>query len=133
MKAVFGIFCSNLCHFFSKMYFNNDPPSEEHGKEFPTMSSVVSVSNCWYYLSLLERFVDITSSMTEDILKMYLVRAEYRYFLWISNKHYYRNLDRAVPPIGKSSTSCINISSITYFYRCGILLASPYAKPISFL
>jgi hypothetical protein len=83
------------------MFSDNDPPVEASEDEFPTMSTVVTVANCWYYLSLLERFVDITSSMSEDVLKMYLVRAEYRYFLWISNKHYYRNLDRAVPPIGK--------------------------------
>lgn len=115
------------------MYFDKDPPLEANPEEFPTLSSVVSVKNCWYYLSLLERFVDTTSSMTEDVLKTYLVRAEYRYFLWISKKCYYRNLDRAIPPIGKIYTIYIEILIINITFRYSIFLASTHAQPLSFL
>ncbi|KAL9559963.1 hypothetical protein MBANPS3_000183 [Mucor bainieri] len=37
-----------------------------------------------YYLSMLERFVETTQDMPESILKLYLVRAEYRYYRWVS-------------------------------------------------
>lgn len=41
---------------------------------------------CYFYLSLLARFVTITKGMTEEEMKLYLVRAEYRYFKFISSK-----------------------------------------------
>ncbi|GAA5804045.1 hypothetical protein HPULCUR_009531 [Helicostylum pulchrum] len=66
------------------MYWDREPPSEDHRGRFPTLDTV-TVANCWYYLSLLERFVNVTSHMSDKVLKMYLVRAEYRYFRWIAN------------------------------------------------
>ena len=66
------------------MFYDKDPPKESVQFEFPSLDQVVTVENCWYYLSLLERFVDITKDMNEEDLKLYLVRAEYRYFRWIA-------------------------------------------------
>lgn len=91
------------------MYFCNDPPEELSENEFPKISDVVTVANCWYYLSLLERFVDTTGLMSEKVLKMYLVRAEHRYFQWTSNKTS-RKAIYAIPPLGKKcNTVLINI------------------------
>lgn len=83
------------------MFYDQHPPEENVENEFPSLNTVVTVSSCWYYLSLLERFVDITKDMSEDILKLYLVRAEYRYFLWMYkvNKSHLSGL--STPPIGK--------------------------------
>jgi hypothetical protein len=80
--------------------FDKDPPAEKIKKGFPSIEGIVTVANCWYYLSLLEKFVDITQSMDEEILKMYLVRAEYRYFQWISTRRY-RKPEYSIPPVGK--------------------------------
>ncbi|KAG2233326.1 hypothetical protein INT48_007762, partial [Thamnidium elegans] len=67
------------------MYCDREPPNEDHDAKFPVLD-IINVANCWYYLSLLERFVNVTSPMSDKTLKIYLVRAEYRYFRWIANK-----------------------------------------------
>jgi hypothetical protein len=86
------------------MKFNSDPPVPKFISEFPHIDRVVTVANCWYYLSLLERFVDITQSMTEDVLKMFLVRAEYRYFQFVTKSlKAGRNVKLSVPPVGKKN------------------------------
>jgi hypothetical protein len=77
------------------VYSDSDPPKESEAKKFPVLDSVVTVDNCWYYLSLLERFVQATKDMDNDTLKMYLVRAEYRYFRWLSERS--RDYYKAVP------------------------------------
>jgi hypothetical protein len=85
-------------------FSGTEPPKEHIEKEFPVLDSKVTVSNCWYYLSLLERFVYATKDLEEDKLKMYLVRAEYRYHTWISErrkKMLSKNIDSFVPPTGK--------------------------------
>lgn len=52
---------------------------------------------CYFYLSLLARFVAITKDMTEGEMKLYLVRAEYRYIKFIGSMKYNYN----TPAIGK--------------------------------
>jgi hypothetical protein len=86
------------------MFYDQEPPIESFDNEFPTFNTVVTVSNCWYYLSLLERFVDITKDMPEDTLKIYLVRAEYRYFKWVTELHRKELMEEpsCIPPVGKS-------------------------------
>ncbi|KAG2236563.1 hypothetical protein INT48_000863, partial [Thamnidium elegans] len=79
------------------MYYDREPPEEDHNVKFPTLDTV-TVANCWYYLSLLERFVNVTSRMSDKTLKTYLVRAEYRYFQWIANKGT-RKRDDTLPPL----------------------------------
>lgn len=81
------------------MFYDQEPPSNPAGKEFPSFGSSVTVANCWYYLSLLERFVDTTKDMPEDVLKLYLVRAEYRYFKWLNLSNENHIFD-STPPIG---------------------------------
>lgn len=57
----------------------------------------VHANRCFYYLSLLERFVETTHDMPESLLKLYLVRAEYRYYRWISSYSY----EECIPPLGE--------------------------------
>ena len=82
------------------MFKDNEPPKEFITNEFPVMDRVVTVENCWYYLSLLERFVDITTEMNEEDLKLYLVRAEYRYFQWIAKCSENNAISSPPPPVG---------------------------------
>lgn len=89
-------------NFQFNMYYNKNPPQEPHQYDFPIVNYNVTVPKCWYYLSLLERFVDTTKDMPENILKIYLVRAEYRYFKWISRGSGNKTMPPSVPPIGKS-------------------------------
>jgi hypothetical protein len=84
------------------MYYNWNSPKESFDKEFPVFNGVVTVSSCWYYLSLLERFVDATKDMSEETLKIYLVRAEYGYFKWISKASGNVNIPPSIPPVGKN-------------------------------
>ncbi|GAA5815491.1 hypothetical protein MFLAVUS_009003 [Mucor flavus] len=81
------------------MFFDNKPPIPTSQDEFPSFDTVVNVSNCWYYLSLLERFVDITSSLSQKDLKIYLVRAEYRYFKWMFANVKDRQISLSIPPV----------------------------------
>lgn len=85
------------------MRFDGNPPVQEIKGEYPSLDDVVAVANCWYYLSLMESFVEMTQSFTkeEDLLKMYLVRAEYRYCKWISSKVKHRQAEVNIPPLGK--------------------------------
>jgi hypothetical protein len=120
------------------MKFDKDPPIEKTKNEFPSLDGVVTVANCWYYLSLLERFVEITQSMEEDLLKMYLVRAEYRYFQWISAKEY-RKPEFAIPPVGKRnnftiselilvSKSTLLFSDVAFFWQAHLLSPVRYQE-----
>lgn len=110
------------------MFFDKNPPAQKSKNEFPSVDSVVTVANCWYYLSLLERFVDITSTMSENVLKMYLVRAEYRYFQWMfTNKELYGE-SKSIPPVGKKVKTTIylclsnNCSQMSHFFGKRICL-----------
>lgn len=86
----------------SMKFSNTNPPQETQRDEYPKLDEVVTVSNCFYYLSLLERFVQTTRNMPEDILKKYLVRAEYRYFKWAyCSKKSYSSVHNVVPPLGR--------------------------------
>ncbi|KAK4510351.1 uncharacterized protein ATC70_004781 [Mucor velutinosus] len=80
-------------------FCNTNPPEETKKDEYPTLDTVVNVSNCFYYLSLLERFVQTTRNMPEDILKKYLVRAEYRYFKWAYTQKISSTSRYAIPPL----------------------------------
>lgn len=53
---------------------------------YTTEESVTRVSqySCYLYLNLLTRFINFTKGLSEHELKVYLVRAEYRYFRFIS-------------------------------------------------
>lgn len=82
------------------MFYEKKPPAQGSENEFPSMDSVVTVANCWYYLSLLERFVNVTKPMPESVLKVYLVRAEYRYFKWMFKNQTEKRGSKAIPPIG---------------------------------
>lgn len=83
------------------MYFSADPPTQRFTDDFPVLDNYVTVANCWYYISLMERFVDTTIELSEDMLKIYLVRAEYRYFKWLSTRENGKSVDYYIPPIGK--------------------------------
>jgi hypothetical protein len=97
--------CSLFLLFFIMNFSSNPPPpSADH----PSLDTVVTVDNCWYYLSLLEQFVQATQDLPNAILQQYLVRAEYRYFRWISNKEALVQ-EKHVPPIGKQLTAVISL------------------------
>lgn len=81
------------------MFYDQKPPVSPYDKPFPSFSTTVTVPNCWYYLSLLERFVDATKDMPEDVLKLYLVRAEYRYFKWFNLSSGKGAKPRYAPPL----------------------------------
>lgn len=63
-------------------------------KYVPCEEYCYSYKNSWYpyrvvknrqvydYLLLLKRFVEFSKNMSEESMRMYLVRAEYRYFKW---------------------------------------------------
>lgn len=93
-----------------------DPPLESQSGEFPTFDKVVTVSNCYYYLSLLERFVETTKDMSESVLKLYLVRAEYRYYKWAySREADFGSMKNAIPPLGNiDSAPTLHSALLTY-------------------
>lgn len=91
-------------------FCDTNPPVETKKDEYPTLDTVVNVSNCFYYLSLLERFVQTTRSMPEDVLKKYLVRAEYRYFKWACTKKISSTSRYAIPPLGELSFDRIELN-----------------------
>lgn len=81
------------------MTYTKDPATfEENAKDFPVLDQVVNVSNCYYYLSLLERFADATKDMDQITLKHYLVRSESRYFRWMMYSPYFKLGDNFHPP-----------------------------------
>lgn len=82
------------------MFYDQNPPVSPPDKPFPSFNGTVTVATCWYYLSLLERFVDATKDMPEDILKLYLVRAEYRYFKWYNLSCGKGAKPKYTPPLG---------------------------------
>lgn len=126
------------------VYAENHPPAESSENEFPELDSVVTVENCWYYLSLLERFVRMTKDMEEDILKLYLVRAEYRYVQWIEGykkrfPYDYETTELfSIPPLGRSKKENVqgnvnmkNEIDELLWDRCRLFLASAPAKSSS--
>lgn len=72
-----------------------DPPSFKT-KRLQFDDTSISIDRCFYYLSLLERFVETTQDMPESMLKLYLVRSEYRYYKWT-----FSSLKESVPPLGE--------------------------------
>ncbi|CAO3643631.1 unnamed protein product [Mucor fragilis] len=80
-------------------FCDTNPPEETKKDEYPTLDTVVNVSNCFYYLSLLERFVRTTRNMPEDVLKKFLVRAEYRYYKWAYSQKISSTSRYAIPPL----------------------------------
>ena len=62
----------------------------------------LNIESYYYYLSFLERFIEETKSIPTDLRKVYLVRAEYRYFQWAyCTKKSSSSLRNVVPPLGK--------------------------------
>ncbi|CDH56061.1 predicted protein [Lichtheimia corymbifera JMRC:FSU:9682] len=59
------------------------PPAEEHPVIFPRLNDVVSVENCFYYLSLMERFLEYKRTLGPQLVKVMLARAEIRYARWL--------------------------------------------------
>ncbi|KAG2218728.1 hypothetical protein INT45_006880 [Circinella minor] len=58
------------------------PPREKIPNEFPKLNEVVTVENCYYYLSLMEQFAIYKSKFDDFHLKILLARAERRYIQW---------------------------------------------------
>ncbi|KAI8061894.1 hypothetical protein BDF21DRAFT_455466, partial [Thamnidium elegans] len=81
------------------MLYNADASLEEETNNSPVLDTVVNISSCYYYLSLLERFANTIKDMTETELKYYLVRAESRYSKWIFHKSFKMLLPRKTPPL----------------------------------
>lgn len=82
------------------MLYSADYSTINRADSFPVFDTVVNVSNCYYYLSLLQRFADSIKGLTETELKCYLVRAESRYSKWIFHKSFKSTLSRKTPPLG---------------------------------
>lgn len=60
---------------------------------------------CYGYLSMLAKFIEVTKNMTEAEMKLYLVRAEYRYFHHVAYRYSSPN---SVVPLGKmSAANCL--------------------------
>jgi hypothetical protein len=115
------------------MKFNKDPPTEYHGEEFPSFNKVVNVSSCYYYLSLMERFVAFTQGLSESELKRFLVRAECRYFKWLMGHTFEKFKKPVPPPLGKKRKWYFYIYDCFYLWfsilynRCRVFLACSYA------
>ena len=86
-------------HFFSSKHSKKSSSTIELNIQHPLLGNTLSMPytqymaanygkltqyKCYFYLSLLARFVTITKDMTEEEMKLYLVRAEYRYFKFIN-------------------------------------------------
>jgi hypothetical protein len=118
------------------MKFSFNPPTPSEKDQYPVLDTVVTVNSCWHYLSLLEQFVQTTQDIPEVILQQYLVRAEYRYFDWMSKTSTLKNRKEHVPPVGKYKRNWQLLLCILIYInciRCCILLASTYAKSLTFL
>ncbi|ORZ09932.1 hypothetical protein BCR42DRAFT_470366 [Absidia repens] len=66
----------------TQLKFQQAPPPTEKDM-MPTLNKVVTARNCYYYLALIERFWRGMDAMTRDQQRLYLARAEFRYFLWV--------------------------------------------------
>ncbi|KAI8145363.1 hypothetical protein BJV82DRAFT_603392 [Fennellomyces sp. T-0311] len=66
----------------NKKYAFVAPPEEPSINAFPTLDGVVTIENCHYYLSLMERFMDYKESFDTASFKVMLARAEIRYAQW---------------------------------------------------
>lgn len=80
------------------------PPTEEQGVTFPRLNDVVSVKNCFYYLSLMERFLEYKRTLGPQLVKVMLARAEIRYARWLrymnDTSKGSSNHKKIAPPIG---------------------------------
>lgn len=56
---------------------------------------------CYAYLSMMAKFIEVTKKMTEAEMKLYLVRAEYRYFHYVTYRYYLTNASNSTCPLGK--------------------------------
>ncbi|CAO3634872.1 unnamed protein product [Mucor fragilis] len=64
------------------MKFADKNPPRKDGVRDP------HVETYHYYLSFLERYIEETKTIRQDLRKVYLVRAEYRYIRWLHNSVY---------------------------------------------
>ncbi|KAI9499098.1 hypothetical protein BDB00DRAFT_924863 [Zychaea mexicana] len=63
--------------------FEGDPIYRKNRSPF--LDGVVSVENCFYYMSLLESFYEVEQSMGAELFKLYIVAAERRYLEFVRN------------------------------------------------
>lgn len=82
-SALFLVYELNLI-----MKFADKNPPRKDGVRDP------HVETYHYYLSFLERYIEETKTIRQDLRKVYLVRAEYRYIRWLHNSVY------VMPPTG---------------------------------
>ncbi|EPB92708.1 hypothetical protein HMPREF1544_00437 [Mucor circinelloides 1006PhL] len=83
----------------------------ELGKEHPSLGEHIFLAavdsycssfdhldqyHCYHYLSLVAKYIEVTKNMTEAEMKLYLVRAEYRYYRYMSHKYYSSCLNRPI-------------------------------------
>ncbi|KAL7309345.1 hypothetical protein PS15m_011444 [Mucor circinelloides] len=83
----------------------------ELGKEHPSLGEHIFLTavdsfcssfdqldqyHCYHYLSLIAKYIEVTKNMTEAEMKLYLVRAEYRYYRYMSHKYYSSCLNRPI-------------------------------------
>ena len=66
-------------------------------------SAFIAKPDCQYHVSLLHTFHQLRISDPEAE-KVYLARAEARYFLWMNHVQSYEPSNYLLPPIGKLST-----------------------------
>ncbi|KAG2223651.1 hypothetical protein INT45_010010 [Circinella minor] len=51
--------------------------------DIPRLDTIVTVENCYYYMSLLESFYNIEQSLGPELFKLYVIAAERRYLEFI--------------------------------------------------
>ncbi|KAI9274814.1 hypothetical protein BDA99DRAFT_249459 [Phascolomyces articulosus] len=51
----------------------------------PSVDNVVTVENCYYYMSLLESFYKVERSLGPELFKLYIIAAERRYLEFLRN------------------------------------------------
>lgn len=62
-------------------------------------STYLDQYQCYGYLSMLAKYIEVTKDMTEEEMKLYLVRAEYRYFHYVNYSYY--SISNSKCPLGK--------------------------------
>lgn len=80
--------------------FQGDPPTQSEDGTFPQLGGVVTVENAFYYLSLIERFIQFRND--EKYLDVALARAELRYIQYMKTLDDSEgNLADVPPPLGE--------------------------------
>lgn len=80
-KAFFDQTLKDLTHQYVALGKHRYLPYINSSEGFTTR---ISQYSCYVYLCLLTRFINIAKDLSEQDLKVYLVRSEYRYFRFMS-------------------------------------------------